>query len=118
MYFKVLLAALLILTVFALPHRAQTTSCIIDSSLPYVYLKFDHVGAREPVFPGEDRRGLWLRLVNNSRIPIEVGIFNPETNDPGIGVFDEVVKNQSVRGLMRSSGTEAIADAKLEKIGD
>jgi hypothetical protein len=66
-------------------------SFVIDPTRPYVYLKFDHIGARKPLSPDEAHQGLWLRLVSNCRIPIVVGIFDPKTGDPGLGVFDEVI---------------------------
>ncbi len=81
---------------------AQSTpkSFVIDQSKPYVYLKLDHVGARKPLSPDEAHKGLWLRLVNNCRIPIVLGIFNPGTGDPGVGVFDEIVPAAAIKGLM------------------
>jgi hypothetical protein len=69
---------------------------VIDPSKHYVYLKFDHVGDREPLSADEPSKGLWLRLVNNCRLPIAVAIFNTENAEPnpGIGLFDEVVSQQ------------------------
>ena len=66
---------------------------LIDQSKHYVYLKFDRVGDREPLSSDEPDKGLWLRLVNNCRIPITVAIFNTENPEPdrGIAVYDEVV---------------------------
>src|SRR5712692_3054608 len=80
------------------PSRAKDTRTrpdfVIDPSKHYVYLKFDHVGDREPLSADEPSKGLWLRLVNNCRLPITVATFNTENPgpDPGIGVYDEVVK--------------------------
>jgi hypothetical protein len=67
---------------------------LIDPSKHYVYLKFDHVGGREPLSPDEPSKGLWLSLVNNCRLPVIVAIFSTENAEPnsGIGVYDEVVK--------------------------
>jgi hypothetical protein len=73
----------------------KTRGFLIDPSKHYVYLKFDHVGDREPLSPDETTKGLWLRLVNNCRIPIVVAIFNTGTTDPGVGVYDEVVPHPS-----------------------
>jgi hypothetical protein len=71
----------------------QTGNFLLNPSEHYVYLKFDHVGSREPLSPDEPTKGLWLRLVNNCRIPVKVAIFNTENPGPntGIGVYDEVV---------------------------
>jgi hypothetical protein len=51
------------------------------------------VGEREPLSPDEPSKGLWLRFVNNCRLPIIVAIFNTENTkrEPGVGVYDEVV---------------------------
>ncbi|SRR6266436_849858 len=75
----------------------RTRGFLIDSSKHYVYLKFDHVGDREPLSADEPSKGLWLRLVNNCRIPITVAIFNTENASPdaGIGIYDEVVSHPS-----------------------
>jgi len=72
---------------------------LIDQSKDYVYLKFDHVGDREPLSPDEPTKGLWLRLVNNCRIPIVVAIFDTGTVNAGVGVFDEVVPLAAKRPL-------------------
>ena len=65
---------LLCLSLFAATRMfAQTVSVkdfVIDESRPYAYLKFDHIGPRKPVQDGEGDVGIWLRVVNNCRIPI------------------------------------------------
>jgi hypothetical protein len=63
---------------------------VIDQSKPYVYLKFDHIGPRKPVQEGEGDTGIWLRVVNNCRIPI---VF---VSLPGIGLVDEVVDTEPI----------------------
>jgi hypothetical protein len=70
---------------------AESRAFLIDRSKHYVYLKFDHVGEREPLSQDELSKGLWLRLVNNCRIPIVVAIFDTGPDNRGVGVFDEVV---------------------------
>ncbi len=64
---------------------------LIDPSKHYAYLKFDHVGDREPLSPDEPTKGLWLRFVNNCRLPIVVAIFDVGADNLGVGVFDEVI---------------------------
>jgi len=71
--------------------QKKPPSFVIDPSEPYVYLKFDHVGKRQPLSRHEPDRGLWIRLVNNCRLPITVATFDTETSDPGIGVDDQIV---------------------------
>jgi hypothetical protein len=44
---------------------------VIDSSKPWVYLRFDHVSPGKPGTPDE-AGGLFIRIVNNSRIPIVI----------------------------------------------
>jgi len=83
----------LLLTALGLPgaQDAQTTPFVMDANKPYVYLEFDHVGQRKPLGPDEGKQGLWLRFVNNCRVPVTIGTFGTGTEDPGIGVIDEVV---------------------------
>lgn len=63
----------------------------IEQSKPYVYIKFDHIAKRKPLSDDEAPNGLWLRLVNNCRVPISVHFFDPGTGDPGLGLYDEIV---------------------------
>ena len=63
----------------------------IDDTKPYAYIKFDHVGDRKPVNDSESRNGMWLRLVNNCRLPISISVLDPGTGDPGAVVNYEVV---------------------------
>ena len=71
--------------------RPKARDFLIDPSKHYVYLEFDHVGERTPLLAGETNKGLWLRLVDNCRVPITVAIFNSENADQSVGVYDEVV---------------------------
>jgi hypothetical protein len=82
-------------------------SFALDKSKPYVYLKFDHVADRKPLSPDEVSKGLWLRLVNNCRLPIIVAVFNPGTTDVGTGVFDEVVPIEDPKGVPLAGPTQA-----------
>jgi len=54
---------------------------VIDQSKPYVYLRFDHLGNREPAHGGESAKGLWLRLVNNCNLPIKISVFDVGTRN-------------------------------------
>jgi hypothetical protein len=99
----ILLCVTLLLGTAAVAAQDKAGSFVLDPSKPYVYLKFDHIGKREPLSRDEVDKGLWLQLVNNSRIPIIVAVFNPGTSDPGIGIFDEIipltVKGPFLQGL-------------------
>lgn len=71
---------------------------VINKANPYVYIKFDHLGKREPATDGEGTEGLWLRLVNNCNLPITVLTFDLGTGDPGVGVRYSVVPVSGFRG--------------------
>jgi hypothetical protein len=93
---KILLVALLVATTcLAQEHKSNF---LIDPSKPYVYLKFDHIGKRAPMYAGEGQQGLWLRLVNNCRIPVEVATYQDIAGNPGVPVPDEIIKNSAIRG--------------------
>ena len=83
---------LLAFTFFATMQGQQPISdFVLNPSMPYVYVQFDHVGPRKPLREGEGNVGLWLRIVNNCRVPITVPTFGLTSGDAGVGVFDEVV---------------------------
>jgi hypothetical protein len=52
----------------------------LDPTRPIVYIEFDHAGPREPIENGEPKQGIWLRLVNNSVVPIDVEAMGTSTN--------------------------------------
>jgi hypothetical protein len=83
-----------IILVIASSGLAQVTPerFVIDESKPYVYLKFDHIGSREPANSEESTKGLWLRLVNNCNLPIKISVFDVGTRNAGVGVNFEVVR--------------------------
>lgn len=68
-----------------------TRAFVLNEAKPYVYIAFDHSGERKPLGPNEDKRGFWLRFVNNCSVPVTLGTFETGTNDPGVGVFYDVV---------------------------
>src|SRR5260370_10401896 len=72
--------------------KANADGFLIDPSKPYVYLKFDHIGNRERLPGEESSEGLWLRLVNNCRIPILVATFNYGAEESSLGVYHDVVR--------------------------
>lgn len=92
---------------------------VINPAKPYAYLKFDHVADRKPLSTDESSKGLWLRLVNNCRIPIIVAIFNPGTGDPGIGIYDEVIpvfiKGPFLKGLRPGENPPKVAQLPEDK---
>jgi hypothetical protein len=81
----------LALVVLGAAGQDKPNDFLLDSSRPYVYLKFDHIGPLKPQQEGEGGIGLWLRIVNNCRVPIAVRSFGVNTGDPGVGVLYEVI---------------------------
>jgi hypothetical protein len=71
--------------------QGNANAFVLDSTKPYVYIAFDHAGSRAPIFAGESPEGLWLRFVNNCRLPVVIGTFDPGTGEKGIGVLYDVV---------------------------
>lgn len=73
---------------------------VINRSRPFVYLKTDHVGQGEPRSEDEPGLRVWLRLVNNCRVPIIVHTFGVPEGSPRYeqGVMYEVVANPPVFG--------------------
>ena len=63
---------------------------LIDESMPGVFVTFERSGIRKPVFQGESEKGIWLRLHNNYRFPIEVPTFDLGKGRPEVGVTYEV----------------------------
>jgi hypothetical protein len=78
-------------TAVAFAQNESSQKFVIDASKPYVYLVFDHIGPRKPIQSGESNTGLWLRVVNNCRIPIVFLSFSMPPGISGVGLMDEVV---------------------------
>jgi len=79
------------LTVCCLAQSGPTPKLALDGARPIVYIAFDHIGARPTVEGDEPNRGLWLRLVNNSVVPIEVQTMTTSTKPELTLVPDEIV---------------------------
>jgi hypothetical protein len=94
----------MLLTALWASAQVKTTDFLIDSSKDYVYLKFDHLGRRERLGGDEVSKGLWIRLVNNCRVPVIVATFDPGTGDPGSGIYDEVVPAAAKGPILHSEG--------------
>jgi hypothetical protein len=98
------LACILLLAVASMYAQSPDTSFVLDGTKPYVYLQFDHVGPRKPLHEGEPSTGLWLRIVNNCKVPISVRSYGVTTGDVGTGVFDEIIPVQPVFTVQAESG--------------
>jgi hypothetical protein len=98
----------------ALAQDLSVKNFTIDPTKPYVYLKFDHIGTRVPVQGDEGNTGLWLRVVNNCRIPIVFDGFPPPAGDPDVGLMDEVVAEEPILTIL-SSPAQVKEDQKKER---
>lgn len=115
---KICAALLMLVAASCVAGQQPASDFVLVPSKPYVYLQFDHVGPRKPIQEGETKTGLWLRIVNNCRVPIMVPTFGLTTGDPGVGVLDEVVSNTpmltvfSEQNEVNSSGESSSGDSK------
>ncbi len=71
-YSLFLVAAVSGMSVAAQTGGGKTSLFVIDPNRPYVYLEFDHIGPGIPRDEGEPKTRVWLRLMNNCRVPIVV----------------------------------------------
>jgi hypothetical protein len=94
-------------TAFAQNEHAQ--NFVIDPSKPYVYLKFDHIGSRKPTQKDEGNTGLWLRVVNNCRIPILFLSFTMPDGEAGVGLMDEVIETEPMLQIFTPEEEKEIA---------
>ena len=81
--------------------RNESPTISRDSSRPYIDIVFERFGRRPPVSPAEGDQGLWLRLRNNSILPVEVGTI---PNRPGNEILlrhDVVEVAQGPASLLR-----------------
>ena len=112
------IALLVSLTLIATTATAQNKAhgFVLDESKPYVYIQFDHVGKRSPLSEDEATSGLWLRLVNNCRVPISLRVFDVGKENPGVGVYDEIISAPvSGFGYVDASGVSHGFNTSLEK---
>lgn len=98
------LACILFIAIATTYAQSPDTSFVLDGTKPYVYLQFDHIGPRKPLHEGEPSTGLWLRIVNNCKVPINVRSYGVITGDIGTGVFDEIIPVQQVLTVRADSG--------------
>jgi len=65
---------------------------LVNKERPFVYLQFDHVG-KEPRFNENEPYRIWLRLVNNCRVPIVIRTSGVPDGSPAgeVGLLHNVV---------------------------
>jgi hypothetical protein len=78
--------------VFATPVFCQSleSSFVIDKSQPFAYIVFDHIAKQKPQYAGDDPKRLFLRVVNNCKIPIRFTVNNANPG-PGYIVDHDVI---------------------------
>jgi len=93
--------ALLFFSVVSCPGgRCQTEPKLaLDSTKPFAYIEFDHTGPRQPLEPEEPKRGLWLRLVNNSVLRIKLRVHGSPFED--LPVVQDIITPQ-IRRIPKS----------------
>jgi hypothetical protein len=79
----------------------QQPKFVLDSTKPFAYIQFDHTGPRVPEFDDEPSKGLWLRLVNNSTLPILVRVHSSQTARDRT-IVEDVVKAFEIRRITES----------------
>lgn len=96
------LIGLVLLIIGGFPAESQVQAKLaLDETKPIVYIQFDHAGPRQPVQEGEPPNGLWLRLVNNSVLPIVVRA-NGSATDSTMTLLPDVIT--AVKGRIPRSG--------------
>jgi hypothetical protein len=98
-YFFISLVLLMIGGLHAEPHGQAKLA--LDETEPIVYIQFDHAGPRQAVREGEPPNGLWLRLINNSVLPIVVRT-NGSATDSTMTLVPDVIT--AIKGKIPKSG--------------
>jgi hypothetical protein len=84
---------------------SQTTKAnkgfVIEENKPFVYVRFDHIGAGTQRDEDDPATRIWLRLVNNCRVPIVVDANGVPDESPKeeVGLRYWIVANPPVYGL-------------------
>jgi hypothetical protein len=75
-------------------HRSVEPQFIINPNHPYLYIQFDHFGLGLPRNDDEAPNRVWLRLVNNCAVSIQIVVNGfPEGHKPvdEVAIQDQVV---------------------------
>jgi hypothetical protein len=112
---EIFLSALLLSSAsLRLPAQGIAEGFVIDSNLPFVYLKFDHIGPGIPRWGGEPSARIWLQLTNNCRVPININTYGLPDGSPKEerGVMDRIVVNES-RIVVQAISADGTVEPKL-----
>jgi hypothetical protein len=101
---------LLLIVIHAWGQRTGSTVSSVngfvrDSAKPYVYLQLDRIGPREPRSKDEPIVGIYLRLINNTKLTVFVSTIGSAASPEG-DVADKVVSNS--KPLITISGGEFV----------
>jgi hypothetical protein len=81
MRMKLTAISLLTAATFLHPGSKSRNGVLLNRDMPGVFITFDKSGAREPRSVGETGSGIWLRVHNNYRFPIQI----PATGSDSLG---------------------------------
>jgi hypothetical protein len=116
------ISTLILSLIVSIRLGAQTansnTSFIIDLNRPYVYLKFDHIGPGIPRNEEELKTRIWLRLMNNCRVPIVVlenGTPDGSPKDERQIMFEVVPTTMPKMGLPRFGQMGEASESRPEE---
>jgi len=87
---------------------------VLNPDRQFVYVQFDHVGPGSPRAEGEGPVRVWLRLVNNCAIPIEVragGFAEGHKPADEVPILEDVVRDPPLR-IVIYSGTKPPTETK------
>lgn len=104
-----LLTLILVVSTSLLAQNAPS-DFVLDKSKPFAYLEFDHVGPRKPYQAGEGNTGLWLRVVNNCRIPIVLRSIPAAEGEAGVILEDQIVPNADQESHDRREASKHIPE--------
>jgi hypothetical protein len=107
-----LICAVMLVPPDATPQQ-RSDRFLLDPSTAFAYIKFDHIANRRQPSPEEFPKGLWLRLVNNCRVPLAVMANGPEPGEPGVTIPYDVVPTP-VLPVLIGPGGEASSRTKRE----
>src|SRR5262245_52183303 len=107
---------LLVVLVAGSAAQNKPSDFLLDPFKPYVYLKYDHIGTGKPQQQSTGPVRLWLRIVNNCRIPIAVKASGATAADGGIGVFYEVIPIGPPEISIQGDAGVEIGEQKKEQI--
>ncbi len=88
------------------PTASTASGFVVDPAKPYVYLQLDHVGPRQPRGKDEPSVGIYLRLINNTRLTVVVSTIGGPAGSSECDLTDEVVSNP--KPLITMSGGKFI----------